>query len=677
MSHHFPQPLVLHFIWHPDDKSIVLRLVYSIKEMLARDVDRPFSRELNIPVFFWNSIRKEVIKNDSPYVGVNNIIFLFVSRNTIAHNAWKVFFKGLSRNSKRFQIVPILIENGVHLSNDGENEIRIFEWKGKGWARKTLWLNVMVAHAVYSFVYAKDNDSRECHPVVLFLSHCKREALGEKVAQMVKDYVLKETPIKTFFDVTDILPGEKFPHRILKAVDTSTFVLFETDFYSSRHWCQEEICRAKRSKCPILAIDFRNCFEDRVFPGCSNVPCFHIRHDILEQTSTNKEVEILRILEAALVETIRCHYNWSRLRGLQRNKCIPSSAELLVRPPELSDLPRFSKKSTGCHLAYYPEPPVFLEESDWYPTGLFEARTPLWNKGNADEFRGMSCGISVSTPDNKEFGDMLQIGHTPDSLHRLIQDISRHLLVRKTKLLFGGDLRTKEKSGFTRFILDEAKALRERGIKCFPKIENHLPWLSSTDIDDLNRFKADNDSVLSIKLYHRPSSSKALEEQYVQAITLSNMRKKLTSRSAICICAGGKRFGFKGAMPGVLEEILLMIKSNKPLYLLGGFGGVVQDVVHAISRKDRPESLTEKWQLKHSAEYGEMLRFLKQYGSPVCYADILGELQRCSIKDLAKRAGLSCSEYSRLIHSPFVDECLFLILRGIRNVKKSTKGNKS
>ena len=648
--------------------------------MLSRDTDRPFSRELNIPIFFWNSIQKELFENDSPYLGMKNLVFPFVSATTFGHDDWKLFYKRCLRKRKMFQVIPISIDKNVFLleeTKENKNAIRVFEWERKSSACKTLLFDVAVAHAIYSFTYTKDGSSRRFHPLSLFLSHCKNGEKGERIAQIIKEYVQRETTIQPFFDKTAIMSGEVISSRIMNSIDISTIILIETDFYSTRHWCQREICRAKQSKRPIFAIDCREHFEDRVFPGCANVPCLHVRHDMLRLKPIESEKEVLRILEAALVETLRCCYNYSRLCTLQKTGVIQASAVILIRPPELSDLIVSSPKNTRKTLAYYPEPPVFQEESDWYPTELFEARTPLWKNKNNNEFRGINCGISVSVPDDEEFGEMLQIGHTPDSLHRLIQDISRHLLVRNTKLLFGGDLREKDKSGFTRFILDEAIALRERGIKNFPKIENHVAWSCVDDTQQLCHLKADYDTVLTLKQYDRPSVSNRLDRQFVQAMALSKMRNRLTLRSDVRICAGGKRFGFKGAMPGVLEEVLIALRMNKPLFLLGGFGGVVQDIVDAISRKKSPESLTEWWQLKQSARYDKMLCFLKQSGRPVCYADILDELQRCSMKNLAKRAGLSYIEYSRLIHSPFVDECLFLILRGIRNVKKQMKGNQS
>lgn len=688
MKQIFPQPLVLHFIWHPADVDKVLPFVQEIKKMLARDIDRPFSRELNIPVFFWNHIQKDVFKNGSPYVGEKNLIFPFVSSNTISHANWKKFYETLPNARAVFHVIPVAIEKGVFHSEGkmrGKNAIRAFDWEGKDAFCRHMLFNVAVAHGIYSFAYANDkrDRARSLHPLTIFFSHCKKDVDGEKVAEKVKEYVQKETTIIPFFDKTAIMAGEEFSAQILTSIERATLVLFETDLYSASHWCQMEIARAKEAQRPILGVDFRNHFEDRVFPGCANIPCIHLRHDILNLAPVESEKEILRVLEAALVETIRCRYNLSRLHALKEIKRIPTSATLLVRPPELSDFAKAGLPKSRKRWTYYPEPSVFQEEADWYSHGLLEARTPLWCSKDIDEFHGLKCGISVSEPDKEEFGEMLQVGHTPDSLQRLIQDVARHLLGRGAKLLFGGDLREKDESGFTRFILDEAKMLRERGIKHFPKIENHLAWPLSIDNENLCHFMADNDTVLLVELYDCPTALPQKIDsniflppdtpynQYVWAVSLSSMRKQLINRSDIRICAGGRRSGYKGSMPGVLEEVLWGLKEKKPLYLLGGFGGIIQDVVNAIALKEEPESLTEQWQVTHTSGYDEVVKLLEKHGNPVKYKQIVDELHKCSIKNLAKLAGLSVDEYSRLMQTPFVDESLFLILRGIRSLKRS------
>lgn len=42
------------------------------------------------------------------------------------------------------------------------------------------------------------------------------------------------------------------------------------------------------------------------------------------------------------------------------------------------------------------------------------------------------------------------------------------------------------------------------------------------------------------------------------------------------ICLGGKLEGYEGKEPGIVEEARFALEFNKPLYLLGGFGGAAR-----------------------------------------------------------------------------------------------------
>lgn len=48
------------------------------------------------------------------------------------------------------------------------------------------------------------------------------------------------------------------------------------------------------------------------------------------------------------------------------------------------------------------------------------------------------------------------------------------------------------------------------------------------------------------------------------------------------VLIGGKRAGFQGAMPGVLEEAIISLERSRPLYLAGGFGGITLDIIRAL-----------------------------------------------------------------------------------------------
>lgn len=56
----------------------------------------------------------------------------------------------------------------------------------------------------------------------------------------------------------------------------------------------------------------------------------------------------------------------------------------------------------------------------------------------------------------------------------------------------------------------------------------------------------------------------------------------MTTNTSARIVIGGKRAGFQGIMPGILEEVLLALERKQPLYLAGGFGGATLDVIRNL-----------------------------------------------------------------------------------------------
>lgn len=48
------------------------------------------------------------------------------------------------------------------------------------------------------------------------------------------------------------------------------------------------------------------------------------------------------------------------------------------------------------------------------------------------------------------------------------------------------------------------------------------------------------------------------------------------------VFVGGKRVGFQGKMPGLLEEAILSVEQQQPIYLAGGLGGITYDIAKAL-----------------------------------------------------------------------------------------------
>lgn len=81
---------------------------------------------------------------------------------------------------------------------------------------------------------------------------------------------------------------------------------------------------------------------------------------------------------------------------------------------------------------------------------------------------------------------------------------------------------------------------------------------------------------------------------------------------------GGKLEGFTGFMPGVLEEALVTLEYKRPLYILGGFGGVAETLAHAILGQGnrRPEELTLEWLKERNPNLSKLLEIAEGFPLP-------------------------------------------------------------
>ena len=450
MTTGYSPPLAVNFIWHPSDSEEVTPILDVIRMSFARDKDKPFSRGLNIPLFFFSSQNSGEAPSDCPKeIASNNIIFVFTSVNTVGRKEWQRYIEGLPQSSS-VHIVPIAIDSdgyGHGGALSGLNCIRINDWPVEN---RDLNAVVALAHEIYRFgcKTVPPEDKGVESSITIFLSHSKSGDTGKRHSEQIKQFI-DNTNMNRFFDANEISPGYHFDQEIEKHIQDSTLLAIESDAYSSRYWCQREILIAKQHNRPVVVVNCLEDFEDRIFPAASNVPCVHISSAV-----PMSERDILRILSTAIIETVRYNYSMHCLEAYRRAGWIDQDCELTARPPEIRQVLNFKKD--GVQKICYPEPPVYSIEADWYEDLEIQAFTPLWSPSERDCLSNKKIGISIS--------DVLVEGFSDHHIHadhlvRLAQDLARHLLARSATLLYGGDLRP---DGFTEFILDEARILKER-----------------------------------------------------------------------------------------------------------------------------------------------------------------------------------------------------------------------
>jgi hypothetical protein len=197
--------------------------------------------------------------------------------------------------------------------------------------------------------------------------------------------------------------------------------------------------------------------------------------------------------------------------------------------------------------------------------------------------RGVRLGVSVS-----ESSDLPRLGLTEGHFRLALGEITRSALVLGGMLAYGGHL---DPTGYTAFLSTELKryARRDRPLLvCLAWSEHRRKRLS--ELDAASRDLGLYGSIICLDVDGNPvqPDSGRTEDPVPEANAgvvargLTSLRHFMTRETRGRVLLGGKRSGFQGAMPGLLEEAKIALEADQPLFMAGGFGGMTLDIIQAV-----------------------------------------------------------------------------------------------
>jgi len=144
------------------------------------------------------------------------------------------------------------------------------------------------------------------------------------------------------------------------------------------------------------------------------------------------------------------------------------------------------------------------------------------------------------------------------------------------------------------------------------------------------------------------------------------MREQMNAATSARVLLGGQVTGFKGKYPGLLEEALTALRSGKPLYLIGGFGGCTRAIIEAL-KGGVPEELTEGSQSRDPLYADVVARYQTESKglntTPINYALEREFLRTKGVAGLNN--GLGDDENEILFKTTNLPELVYLILKGL------------
>lgn len=508
----------------------------------------------------------------------------------------------------------------------------------------------------------KDEDAP---PVTIFLSHTKVDLDQEpRAVKSLLGHLTATQPEKTWFDVGDISTGSRFAHEIEKGVKDTALLAIVTDAYSSRSWCRREVLLAKHHQRPVVIVDAVQERETRRFPYSGNTPV--IRWNGLGNGAQDAVDLLLR-------EVLRHTYAEELLKQRARDGDV-----VLPSGPELLTIVHCRKDQ----VVLYPDPPLGPEELEVLGRTGIRVETPLQRHALAHDLRGSGLTVALSVSASE---DISRYGLRRAHLDSILLELSRYLLLAGVRLAYGGHL------GADGYTLQLADLLRDpiveqlRGQRHWSQnaaeLVNYLPWPMLASVHDEARLgmmvdvircdrPMDIDESLDPGFVSSPDVAIPTDttiRRLAWSRGLTAMRERQTRELSARVVVGGKigrpDNSYLGRMPGVLEETLLGIRAQRPIYLVGAFGGCARLALDALMGLPRLELSTEYHQ---SLPFAKDLRqlYIDRGLKWDSFEDIADELKSCGLSGL--KNGLTAEENQELATSRSAERIVGLVLQGLQ-----------
>jgi SLOG cluster2 len=213
--------------------------------------------------------------------------------------------------------------------------------------------------------------------------------------------------------------------------------------------------------------------------------------------------------------------------------------------------------------------------------------TPITNLLPANALAGKCIGISVS-----ESPDLDRLGLLETHFRLALAEIARCVLIAGGNVAYGGHLLPE---GYTSFLLKELQKYGRRDrplLVCLAWQEHRRMALS-----ELKRTRMDLGLYGRIVCLDpmgqvveadegRGEEPQPVNDPELRKQSLTSLRRYMSSQIQGRVLIGGKRHGFQGEIPGLMEEALIALEMGQPLYLAGGFGGVTTDIACVLGIDD-------------------------------------------------------------------------------------------
>ena len=666
-------PLHVYVVYHPlfvDGAKWALQL----ERWLSGDPDTYAVPTAEVPTFIWTA----TTTNDSPAAipfgdAERTIVILLVDDAWMAKPVWRVWADStrdaaIRSGSDNTVIVVAASKNALNLTGHFAtlNAIRL---DLVAEPERSVVLRLRITHLIARQLLRGARTT-------IFLSHTKigiraGDDGGRGLALALKKFLDLQPISNTFFDEVNIEAGEDFGERLLEEVNAAVIVVLLTDRFAGRFWCKWEIATAKISRRPMLLVDALESGEPINLAYAGNVRTIRWDRTRIDDVAMHD-----MIIAGALLELVRGEHNKARARCMEPRLTALGRTEVMGYGPELATLPL--PDGNIVHVIH-PDPPLAAFEVELVRRHRPEVRFASITQALAGSYNGQTplmgrrIAISISDgPDREHFG------LTKLHQERLWERIASLLLSAGAQLAYGGDLRI---GGYTERLWDLVRGALDAGGRIPPSIvHSYLGWpipvnltdaqrAALPDVIELHELPMPSGLSRDISTFISPSSLDP-DDRFAWTVSMAEMRKIMAAECDARVIVGGQ-FRSVSPIPGLVDEFLTFAPS-KPVYLVGGFGGMARVIGQALLG-DSPEQLTRHFQEdggKRTAILSHFDHVVAKDGWPgleeLDFDALVSKLHSMGIACLNN--GLTEIENKRLLSSKDIIEITSLILTGLQRL---------
>ena len=242
------------------------------------------------------------------------------------------------------------------------------------------FLSLHALHQALCLFGSSPIQSRSTKHARFFFSHAKRD--GVPITSATRDWMMERLAgFQKFYDTDDLNLDGDIDAQLDNAVNKAVVIVFRTDIFDQRYWCQREVLWAEKHGRPVITVDARWQIEYRPsVVSFDGTPVVRI-----------PDGNVVRIFATALAEALRIELFKARAAiharslGALQIEAIPRFPSLISLTEACKSL-RASGQPADQTCIVYPNPSL--------PAVLLEASQDLteWTIGNRnvlslDEFR--------------------------------------------------------------------------------------------------------------------------------------------------------------------------------------------------------------------------------------------------------------------------------------------------